>query len=197
MERIRASNVITSATFEQARDALRNGRNAILVCIKPSSRSDLTLGSIYPVERFDADCSLYFTNERGDEKRLPANKNEAYEYFLYTECKDEAEEIQRDVRAKHAKWLAGCGKAFLTVQPEFKVEQLIEWKPALKDKRFPQYGEPAVVLAVLAEPVNEAGDDTCSQYSCAVNDIIIGVKAPDGDFAHYYADSRRWQPFQQ
>ncbi len=188
---------IGSAIFPLARDALRNGRDAILVCTKSSSRSDLTLGSIYPVGRFDADCNLYFTNERGDDKRLLADKCDAYEYFLYTECKDEAEEIQCDVRAKHAKWLAECGKAFLTVQPEFKVEQLIEWKPDLKDKRFPQYGEPAVVLAVLAEPVNETGDDTTSQYSCAVNDIIIGVKAPDGDFAHYYADSRRWQPLQQ
>ncbi|WP_421215985.1 hypothetical protein [Aeromonas enteropelogenes] len=197
MEQTKASSVVTSATFEQARDALRNGRDAFFVCVKP--RQDFTLGSIYPITRFDSDCNLYLSDDCGDENRFMADgsSSKACKYFFYTEDLGEAKEIQGHVRESHAKWLAGCCTAFLTVQAEFEVGQLIEWKPDLKDKRFPQYGEPAVVLAVLAEPVNEAGDDTSSQYSCSVNDIIIGVKAPGGDFAHYYADSRRWQPFQQ
>jgi Zn-finger protein len=188
---------ITSETFAQAREALRNGIPAFFVCIK--SRKDFTCGGIYPIERFDGDCNLYLSDDRGDGNRFMADgrSSNSCKDFLYTESKDDAEEIQRDLRAKHAAWLEQCGKAFLTVQPEFKVGQLIMWKPDLKDKVFPQYGEPAVVLSAFMEPAVDSEVDTSSQYSCAINDMIIGVRAPDGDFTHYYADSRRWQPFQQ
>jgi hypothetical protein len=35
----------------------------------------------------------------------------------------------------------------------FTKGQFVKWKPGLRNKTFPDYGEPAIVMVVLAEPI--------------------------------------------
>ncbi len=74
----------------------------------------------------------------------------------------------------------------------------VTWKPGLKNKRFPRYGYPAVVIEVLESPLLDAEDEAGSPYFREPLDLVLGVIAEDGpgrgDLLLYHYDSRRFQP---
>jgi len=77
---------------------------------------------------------------------------------------------------------------------EFQPGQLVRWKPELKNRKYPAYGECGVVVSVLAEPVMDAGNDSGSPYYREPLDIVLGFVDGDGDFITYHFDSRRFAP---
>lgn len=76
----------------------------------------------------------------------------------------------------------------------FQPGQLVRWKPELKNRKFPAYGECGVVVSVLPEPVMDAGNDSGSQYFREPLDIVLGFVDGEGDFITYHFDSRRFAP---
>ena len=69
------------------------------------------------------------------------------------------------------------------------------WKPGLKNRRFPRYGEPVVVVALLDEPIVNPGDESGSPYFREPLDLLLGlVRGDDREFLVYHADRRRFQP---
>jgi hypothetical protein len=82
---------------------------------------------------------------------------------------------------------------------DFAPGDLVTWKAGMKHKRFPRYGQPAVVLEVLAspalDPVNEAG----TTYFREPLDVVIGVLWDEGtdrgELIAFHFDSRRFQPW--
>ena len=52
---------------------------------------------------------------------------------------------------------------------EFKKGQFVKWKAGLQNRKYPAFGEPAIVRAVLSQL--------------------------DGDFAEFRVDGRRFEPF--
>ena len=77
---------------------------------------------------------------------------------------------------------------------EFRPGQLVCWKPELKNRKYPVYGECGVVVHVLPEPVIDAGNDSGSPYFREPLDIVLGFLDGEGDFITYHFDSRRFAP---
>ena len=52
---------------------------------------------------------------------------------------------------------------------------LATWKPGLKNRRFPRYGEPVVVVALLETPIVNPGDESGSPYFREPLDLLLGL----------------------
>lgn len=77
---------------------------------------------------------------------------------------------------------------------DFRPGQLVCWKPELKNRKYPAYGECGVVVKILPEPLMDAGNDAGSSYFREPLDIVLGFLDGDGDFITYHFDSRRFAP---
>lgn len=74
--------------------------------------------------------------------------------------------------------------------------QLAMWKPGLKNRRFPAYGQPAVVVDLLDPPRVDHEDEAGSPYYREPLDVLLGILRKDGDFLVYHFDRRRFQPYE-
>ena len=45
----------------------------------------------------------------------------------------------------------------------FTKGQFVKWKPGLKNRKFPDYGEPAIVTAILPSPIFDPGETTAGK----------------------------------
>lgn len=81
----------------------------------------------------------------------------------------------------------------------FKVGDLITWKAGMRTHKWPVYGEPVVVTAVLPEPLfAEIENKHGTPYWREPLDIKIGWITPDTrEFLEFYADSRRYRLWTQ
>jgi hypothetical protein len=75
---------------------------------------------------------------------------------------------------------------------DFKTGDVVTWKSGLKNKKSPEYGNPAIVTRVLPIPIADK-DRSGSPYFNEPLDIVIGILDEDGDFLEYHADSRRFE----
>lgn len=82
----------------------------------------------------------------------------------------------------------------LTARHEFRPGELVEWKTTLRNRQLPEYGQAAIVLEVLAEPVFDEGEPSDSPYYREPLDIVLGVIDGDGDLAAFHFDGRRFKP---
>jgi hypothetical protein len=72
---------------------------------------------------------------------------------------------------------------------------LATWKPGLKNRRFPRYGESVVVVALLDPPIVNPDEEAGSPYFREPLDLVLGVvRGDDREFLVYHADRRRFQP---
>lgn len=78
---------------------------------------------------------------------------------------------------------------------QFTAGQLVTWKKGMKNRRSPGYGEPAIVIEVLATPLLNPGDESGTPYFREPLDIIIGTLDADGDLLCFHYDSRRFEPY--
>lgn len=87
----------------------------------------------------------------------------------------------------------------LMEEEEFVRGMLIEWKPGLKNKKRPDYGEPIIVTEVLPEPVHDPTKAAGSTYFREPLDFIGGflqeMDSEESDFVLLHFDSRRFQRF--
>ena len=78
----------------------------------------------------------------------------------------------------------------------FAKGQFVRWKPGLKNRKFPDYGEPAIVTAVLPSPVFDPSETAAaSPYFQEPLTLIIGTYRDD-DLLEYRVDGRRFEPFE-
>jgi hypothetical protein len=78
----------------------------------------------------------------------------------------------------------------------FKKGQFVKWKPGLRNKAFPDYGEAAIVMAVLAEAIFDPRENSASSpYFREPLTMIIGTYADD-DLVEFYVDARRFEIIQ-
>jgi hypothetical protein len=76
----------------------------------------------------------------------------------------------------------------------FAKGQFVAWKPGLKNRKFPDYGEPAIVTAVLPAPVYDPDEaSSASPYFQEPLSIVVGVHRDD-DFLEFRIDGRRFEP---
>ncbi|WP_314408870.1 hypothetical protein [Pseudomonas kuykendallii] len=74
----------------------------------------------------------------------------------------------------------------------FKPGDLVVWKDGMKNKKYPLYGEPFVVTAVLPEPIIDPEATAGNCYFREPLDIKLGLLDADGDFVEHHYDSRRF-----
>ena len=80
----------------------------------------------------------------------------------------------------------------------FTKGQLVQWKKGLKNKRTPAYGEPVVVLDVLAQPVfDEETKSAGSPYFREPLTLVAGEIDGDGDLLCFHYDARRFEPYKE
>ena len=72
---------------------------------------------------------------------------------------------------------------------------LAMWKPGLKNRRFPTYGQPAIVVERLSAPILDHETESGMTYYREPLDLLLGILHRDGDFLVYHFDSRRFQPY--
>ena len=76
----------------------------------------------------------------------------------------------------------------------FTKGQFVKWKPGLKNRRFPDYGEPTIVTAVLPSPIFDPNEGAAaSPYFQEPLSIVIGTYRED-DFLEFRVDGRRFEP---
>lgn len=73
---------------------------------------------------------------------------------------------------------------------------LAVWKPGLRNKKKPEYGEPVIVIEHMADPIYGGNDNSGTPYFREPLDLAAGFVDSDGDFIQFYFDSRRFQPFE-
>jgi len=67
----------------------------------------------------------------------------------------------------------------------------------MRVRLLPRYGEPAVVVATLEQPIfDKAAEDSGSPFFREPLDLALGVIDNYNDFVIFYFDSRRFEPFQ-
>ena len=72
---------------------------------------------------------------------------------------------------------------------------LVTWKPGLRNRKMPDYGEPMVVVEVLAEPVYDQTADSGSPYFREPLTVLCLLIDEDGDALVFYYDAHRLMPY--
>lgn len=92
--------------------------------------------------------------------------------------------------------LRAAAKDLLSEPDDFKVGDLVTWKPALRNRYFPANGAPAVVLGLTPGEVS-AETNPASVFFGEPLDLRLGVIEGDGDLIVLHYDQRRfthWHP---
>lgn len=88
----------------------------------------------------------------------------------------------------------------LKASHSFHTGQFVRWKKGMKNKKFPAYGEPVVVVDFLTAPVFERKSEEESENPSFREplDLILGMFAKNEEgFLILHYDSRRFEPFPQ
>jgi hypothetical protein len=76
----------------------------------------------------------------------------------------------------------------------FAKGQIIAWKPGLRNRMYPEYGEPVIVSAVLPTPVFDGSVvSAASPYFQEPLTLVIGIFRED-DLLEFRVDGRRFEP---
>jgi hypothetical protein len=77
----------------------------------------------------------------------------------------------------------------------FSKGQFVRWKPGLKNRKYPDYGEPVIVTALLPIPVFDPSETSAaSPYFQEPLTLVIGTYRDD-DLLEFRVDGRRFEPF--
>jgi len=108
--------------------------------------------------------------------------------------KDVNEEEQNNYGEEYIAQLKSVCKSFLKKE-SLEVGQIVKWKENLKNRKLPHKNQPAIVIAILYQPVISTDKDAGTPYFLETLDIILGVIVENGTFLTFYYDSRRFEPY--
>ena len=110
--------------------------------------------------------------------------------------RDEQEQAERDERdyqefLRQPTYQAHLVEAFerFRTTPDFVEGQLVQWKPQMKNRRFPAYSAPAVVVGYVLNPptVDEDGMPLSEQF-----DLVLGLLDGEQTFRTAEYPSKRF-----
>jgi hypothetical protein len=79
---------------------------------------------------------------------------------------------------------------------ELRPGMLAVWKPGLKNKLVPAYGQPTIVVEKLDVPIFDPDRDGGSCYFREPLNLLLAVIEKDGDFIVWHFDARRFEPWE-
>ena len=80
----------------------------------------------------------------------------------------------------------------LEQERDYAEGDIVTWKPRLRNKRFPEYGQPAYVVEILSSPVFDAESDFTSPYYREPLDTRLALLDDEGDLSVFIFDGRRF-----
>ncbi|WP_395665988.1 hypothetical protein [Methylocella sp.] len=95
-----------------------------------------------------------------------------------------------DVRRRRLKELADL----LNQCHPFRKGQFVQWKPGLKNRTAPDYGEPAIVMAVLPTPVFDPGENAATASHLHEPLTLVIATCRGDDLLEFLVDRRRFEP---
>ena len=108
--------------------------------------------------------------------------------------KDVNEEEPNNYGEEYIAQLKSVCKSFIKKE-SLEVGQIVKWKEHLKNRKLPHKNQPAIVIAILDQPVISTDDESGSPYFLETLDIILGIIVGNGTFLTFYYDSRRFEPY--
>ena len=83
--------------------------------------------------------------------------------------------------------------SFLQSPAEFETGDVVKWKKGLKNKKYPEENQCAIVIQQLKEPIIQGERESGSPYFREPLDLILGFLDPDdGDLVLFHYDKRRF-----
>lgn len=107
-------------------------------------------------------------------------------------------ELARKRETSGAEVTIGRLRALLNslLEPDtFRVGDIVVWRNGLKNRTYPDYGTPAIVVEVLSPPLIDAIDDSGSAYFRESLNLRLGVIDERGDFLTFVYDGRRFEHY--
>jgi hypothetical protein len=95
---------------------------------------------------------------------------------------------------KHSERLRSLGAEYNRTVA-FREGDLVKWKPGLKNKKRPQYGEPCIVVEVLEIPITDEKAPVASPYFGEKLDLKLGLLDRDNEFMVFHFDRNRFEHF--
>lgn len=83
----------------------------------------------------------------------------------------------------------------LEIENDLKKGDLVKWKQGLKNRRIPEYNQPAIVMEVLQEPIIINHDEYGSATYREPLGIVLGIITPKNEFLIFHYDKRRFEKF--
>ena len=78
---------------------------------------------------------------------------------------------------------------------DFKKGELVKWKKGLKNRKFPEENQPAIVIELLDEPIVNSESNSGTPYFREPLNIALGIIDRDGDFLIYHYDKKRFESY--
>lgn len=88
--------------------------------------------------------------------------------------------------------LRTLAKQYLRSEPEFELLTWVVWKAGLRNRRRPDYDEPALVLGISREPLIDSTVGSGSPYFGEPLDLQIGLLDSDDELVIFNVDRRRF-----
>lgn len=113
-----------------------------------------------------------------------------FEEALMEVLKEEAE--MKETKPASAAEIKTLGEMYLQ-KNEFKPGDLAQWKPGLKNAKFPNYGEPIVVIELFSDQRRQSADG--SNHALEPQNLRFGILQNE-QFETYVLDANRFEPYQ-
>ena len=107
---------------------------------------------------------------------------------------DVNEEEKNNYGEEYIAQLKSVCKSFIKKE-SLEVGQIVKWKEHLKNRKLPHKNQPAIVIAILYQPVISTDKEAGTPYFLETLDIILGILVENGTFLTFYYDSRRFEPY--
>lgn len=106
-----------------------------------------------------------------------------------------ADEKRIAARRYCAELAASFQQFFDGAEKSLQAGLLAQWKPGMKNRKTPDYGEPMMVVEMLEQPIIDGTFESGSIYFRERLDIVLGFLDEDGEFGVLHYDSRRFEPY--
>lgn len=184
---------LTDKNFAAVAQMVKSGAEVLFTWVGDNCRA-MNKGETYAFIGVDSDGDLQFKDKGNDGAHISrANHCDNVELLL-TESEIEAA-AKSALQAKIA-FMRSSLDVLNSNDGQFLPGQLVTWKDGVKTAKFPEIGQPAIVVEYRPENPLQGNKDSGTTYFTFKYDLILGVQDGGGDFLTYAYDSRHFKHYE-
>ncbi len=107
-----------------------------------------------------------------------------------------AEQLVSTHSPDHLQTLKELQAAYAAGPPDVEPGDVLRWKPGLKNRRIPNYGQPAIVTEVLDPPLNSLEESSGSAYFREPLTHLLGILDTDNELVIFHFDGSRFELYE-